>query len=192
MFQNHSFGHEPGFIRSGPKIILLLWIYNNPEKLEYTIKSLLESDIDICVKRYIYYDCSDDIAENTILNNPHYMNIENKCFTVIRGITTQSDTLKNKSYIDALNYIKYNDSGDFILTVENGVYVQTDFVNVIYSEYARLFSKYNTFCLLFIGFGANTFTRICRKTEFILFFHHYLIDYIVTRHSFLDEILCTT
>ena len=46
------------------QIILLIRSYNRPEYLQKTLSSVLLSDIDICVKRYIFDDCSND--DNTI------------------------------------------------------------------------------------------------------------------------------
>ena len=39
-------------------IILLVRSFNRPQILKMIIKSLLNSNIDKCMKRYIYDDCS--------------------------------------------------------------------------------------------------------------------------------------
>ena len=133
-------------------IVLLIRSYNRPKYLESTLKSVLSSDIDICTKRYIYDDGSNDTNTNHLLSNNDYINVKGKEFIVVKGNTNKGCTI---SYVDALNYIK-NDNNDeelLICTIDNDVVVKPNFISILMNEYTKAYNKYNTLNLLLTGFN---------------------------------------
>lgn len=177
------------------KIILLIRSYNRPKYLETTLKSVLESDIDLCYKRYIYDDASDDDKTNNILINNEYINISEKEFIVIKDEVNQGCKM---SYIKALNYIKdNNDDDDFIIcTIDNDVIVKPDFISIILKEYDNIYVHYQTYNILLTGFNPTNAhlnmmeefesyyrKETCGAVNFV--FHKNFVDFIIT-HWFED------
>lgn len=172
------------------KIILLIRSYNRPEYLETTLKSVLESDIDLCYKRYIYDDASDDDKTNNILINNDYINISKKEFIVIKDDVNHGCKM---SYIKALNYIKdNNDDDDFILcTIDNDVIVKPDFISIILKEYDNIYLQYQTYNFILTGFNPTNAhltkweefesyyrKETCGAVNFV--FHISFADFIIT------------
>jgi glycosyltransferase involved in cell wall biosynthesis len=135
------------------KIILLIRSYNRPEYLEKTLKSVLESDIELCYKRYIYDDASDDDKTNQLLINNDYINVFEKDFIVIKDNINQGCKV---SYIKALDHIKNeNDDNDDILicTIDNDVIVKPNFISIILHEYKNIYNRFQTREFLLTGFN---------------------------------------
>ena len=133
------------------KIILLVRSYNRPEYLEKTLQSLAKSDIDLCEKRYIYDDYSTNKTTRKILNDPRYVNIKNKEFSVIYN--TKNAGCKY-SYLQALHYIKmHHDDCDFICTIDNDVLVKHNFIAALTHEYKKAFQIFQHTNILFTGFN---------------------------------------
>lgn len=138
---------------NSPKIILLVRSYNRPEYLEPTLKSLLASDIDKCIKCYIYDDGSNDNTVNNILTNNDYINQENKQFTVVKN---EQNVGCKQSFINAMNYIKQNNKDfDYVLMVDNDVIVKSNFVSILCEEFMKASTKYDTKILLLTGFNCT-------------------------------------
>ena len=143
-----------------PNIILLVRSYNRLNYLQATIQSLLNSDIDICTKRYIYDDCSDNDVIN-FLKNDSSINVKNKEFNVI--FNNKNYGCKD-SYSNALSFIKQNNKDcDFICTIDNDVEVTNNFISKLFEEYKKASSLFNTNNILFTGFNpSNTHNNIIR------------------------------
>ena len=180
------------YTMNSPKIILLVRSYNRPEYLEPTLKSLLASDIDKCIKRYIYDDGSNDNTVNDILTNDEYINQENKQFTVIKN---EQNVGCHQSFTNAMNYIKQNNAElDYVLIVDNDVVVKSNFVSVLCEEFMKASAKYETKNLLFTGFNCTnahlnmiedngTYYRKQSCGAVNWFFHSSFIDFIILQWS---------
>ena len=59
--------NEP--FKNNKKVIFLMRNYNRPEYLKKTLSHLDNSDIDLCFKKIIYDDASDDKEVLKLLNN---------------------------------------------------------------------------------------------------------------------------
>jgi hypothetical protein len=134
------------------QVILLIRSYNRPEYLQTTLSSVLASDIDICVKRYIFDDCSDDFNTIQLLSNRDYIDITGKEFLVIRGETNVGC---KQSYVEALNYIKNANNEDNLLicTIDNDVVVKPNFISIIRDEYYKVCNYYKSYNVLLTGFN---------------------------------------
>ena len=170
-------------------IILLIRSHNRPEYLEQTLKSVLLSDIDICEKRYIFDDCSDNEKTNEILSNENYINVPGKEFIVFKNENNQGCKL---SYIKALDYIKIDNNNQenlLICTIDNDVIVKSNFISTILNEYQNIYNHYNSYEILLTGFNPTnahlniiedfgTFYRkqSCGGVNFI--FHIKFLDFI--------------
>jgi len=179
------------------QIILLIRSYNRPEYLEKTLSSVLSSDIDICVKRYIFDDCSDDNNVIQLLSNKDYIYVKGKEFIPLRR---KKNLGCKESYIEALNYIKkiYSESNFLICTIDNDVIVKPDFISVIKEEYYKAYEKYKTFDILLTGFNpTNAHVNMIedngsyyRKTSIggvNFIFHIKFIDFIIDNWSIGDS-----
>jgi len=171
------------------ELVLLVRSFNRPEYLKITLDSLLKSDIDKCIKRYIYDDGSRNNETLEILSNDEYINVPNKEFIVIK----ESNLGCRLSYCNALNYIKndnINNTNYYICTVDNDVIVRQNFLEDLYTNYQKAFSIFNTYNLLFTGFNPtnahqnklvdyDTFytKKTCGGVNF--FFHVEFIDFII-------------
>ena len=171
-------------------IILLVRSFNRPSYLERTLESLLQSDIDRCMKRYIYDDGSTDGNVIDILNNSKYISVINKEFIVIKGSENKGC---QQSYTDALEYIKIdnlNNKNYYICSLDNDVIVKKTFINELRKNYLRAYNIFRTHNLLLTGFNPtnahlnkitdyNTFytKRTCGGINF--FFHIDFIDFII-------------
>lgn len=147
-------------------IILLIRSYNRPEYLEKTLQSVLDADINLCVKRYIYDDGSTDERTINLLSNDHYVNVKDKEFIVIRDVNQGCQ----QSYISALNYIKNdnNISNYLICTLDNDVVVKPNFISTIIQGYFYSFIKYKTFNLLLTAFNpTNAHVSMIKDWGFI-------------------------
>ena len=178
-------------------IVLLIRSYNRPEYLEKTLESVLKSDINLCIKRYIYDDGSDNNDTISILNNEKYVNVNSKEFKVIFN---DSNVKCKQSYIDALTYLKEKHSNDcLICTIDNDVNVKSSFIQEITDKYTEAFNFYNHRKILFTGFNSSNthknnknyeenshFKDFYRKTSMggvNFIFHSSFIDEIVTSWS---------
>jgi len=179
------------------KIILLIRSYNRPEYFEKTLKSVLDADIDLCIKRYIYDDGSDDETTINLLTNNEYINVNKKEFYVIRSVNEGCKI----SYIKALEYIK-NDNTDLsnylICTIDNDIIAKPNFISILINEYINAYNKYLTFDILLTGFNPKnahvnmiedngSFYRksSCGGVNFV--FHINFIDFIISGWNlFLD------
>jgi len=135
------------------KIILLIRSYNRPEYLEQTLKSVLASDIDICIKRYIYDDCSDNEKTNEILTNENYINVNGKEMIILKGNENKGVKM---SFIEALNYINNDNNNEddlLICSIDNDVIVKTNFISTILNEYQNIYNHYNSYEILLTGFN---------------------------------------
>ena len=134
------------------KIILLLRSYERPLYLKKTLESLMKSDINLCIKRYIYDDGSKNRNVLELLKNDKLVKKKDKEFEVIR----RNNLGCKKSYIEALNYIK-NDNLDisdyFICTIDNDVIVKFDFITKLYNFYLKAFRLFKTNNILLTGFN---------------------------------------
>jgi cellulose synthase/poly-beta-1,6-N-acetylglucosamine synthase-like glycosyltransferase len=171
-------------------IVLLIRSYNRFEYLEQTLKSVLESDIDLCYKRYIYDDASDDGKVNEILMNNNYVNVPGKEFIVIKEYINLGCKF---SYIKALEFIENNNDKDDLLicTIDNDVIVKPDFISIILNEYENIFNNYKSHDVLITGFnptnahlnmiedfGSYYRKETCGGVNFI--FHIKFLDFIKT------------
>jgi len=171
-------------------IVLLIRSFNRPKYLKSTLKSILSADIDLCIKRYIYDDGSNDQEINNLLTNPEYINVKNKEFIVFKNKTNQGCKL---SYVTALNIIKYDNSNlqDFLIcTIDNDVIVKPEFITHLTNGYDNIFSKYKHNNILLTGFNpTNAHLTIiedngsfyrktsCGGVNFV--FHINFIDFII-------------
>ena len=134
------------------KIILLLRSYERPLYLKKTLESLMKSDINLCMKRYIYDDGSKNRNVLELLNDDNLVNKKDKEFEIIRGKNLGC----KKSYIEALKYIK-NDNSDscdyFICTIDNDVIVKSDFITKLYNNYEKAYNIFKTTNILLTGFN---------------------------------------
>ena len=136
-------------------IILLVRSYNRPEYLQQTLLSLLKSDINLCMKRYIYDDGSDNKDVETILNNKTNTNVKNKEFIVIKNKENRGCRL---SYTDALQYIKNDNitySNYTICTLDNDVIVKNNFISELNKYYNITLKVFNTYNILLTGFNPS-------------------------------------
>ena len=172
-------------------IILLIRSHNRPDYLEQTLKSVLQSDIDICEKRYIFDDCSDNEKTNEILSNKNYINVPGKEFIVLKNDTNQGCKL---SYIKALDYIKIDNNNQenlLICTIDNDVIVKSNFISTLLNEYQNIYNHYNSYEILLTGFNpTNSHLNIiedfgsyyrkqsCGGVNFV--FHIKFLDFIKT------------
>jgi len=86
-------------------IVLLVRSYKRSHYLEQTLASLLESDIDICSKRYIYDDGSpEDDKAIQILKDPAFIKRNNNDEQLEQVVHTYSAKLSNyvKKCADAI------------------------------------------------------------------------------------------
>lgn len=173
------------------KIILLIRSHNRPEYLEKTLKSVLESDIDLCYKRYIYDDGSDNDKTNQILINNDYINVYGKEFIVMKDDINQGCKM---SYVKALDFIKENNDNNsdlIICTIDNDVVVKPDFISIILNEYENICNHYQSKEILLTGFnptnahlnmiedfGSYYRKETCGGVNFI--FHISFLDFIKT------------
>jgi len=132
-----------------PDIILLVRSYQRPNFLRQSLESLIYSDIDLCKKRYIYDDCSEDPWTKKVLSDPKYINSTPKGFELIKGYTNVG---VKQSYVDALDYIS-SEEFDIVITVDNDIVVKPDFVNVLVSEFKKAVVKYKRLEILLTGFN---------------------------------------
>ena len=175
-------------IDSNTKIILLIRSYNRPHYLKKTLDSLLDSDIDLCYKRYIYDDGSDKETIN-ILENNNYINLKNKEFIVIKD----KNTGVKQSYLNALNFIK-NTHKDiinyYICTLDNDLIVKNNFISVLYKEYNNGFNLFKHNNILLTGYNTKTHAisknmpryNFCRKITcggINYFFKSQFLDFII-------------
>lgn len=169
------------------KIVLLVRSYNRPDYLENTLKSLLNSDIQLCSARYIYDDGSNDEQITPILTNTNYINIETKEFDVIRN--TENVGCR-QSFINAMNYIKANEDCDYICNVDNDVVVKPNFIQILLENYEKASTQYNTRNLILTGFNPvnahnncieehDTYYRKRSIGGINYFFHIEFLDFII-------------
>ena len=184
------------------KIILLVRSYNRPIYLEKTLQSLAKSDIDLCMKRYIYDDYSTNRKTITILNEPKYVNIKNKEFNVIYN--TKNAGCKY-SYLQALHYIKmHHDECDFICTIDNDVIVKHNFIAALTHEYKKAFRIFQHTNILLTGFNpTNKHNNMIKYYQSFytknmiggvnFFFHRRVLEFIYTHWKVnLDYGVCNT
>ena len=144
-------------------VVLLVRSYNRPEYLRKTLESILKSDIDLCSKRYIYDDGSNNTDTISILNDEQYINVFSKKFEVL--INEKNKGCK-QSYIDALTFIKENHSEKcLICTIDNDVIVKPNFIREIIDKYMCAFDYYNHNKILFTGFNSSN-THNKRNTKY--------------------------
>lgn len=179
-------------------IVLLIRSYNRAEYLEKTLKSILKSDINLCKKRYIYDDGSDNTETVNILNNEKYVNVNSKEFEVILN---DKNVGCKQSYINALIYLKEKHSNDcLICTLDNDVNVKSNFISEIVNKYMEAYNFYNHNKILFTGFNSSNthnkknidykensqFENFYRKTSMgavNFIFHYNFIDEIISAWS---------
>ena len=180
-------------------IVFLIRSFNRPEYLKDTLTSVLKSDIDLCFKRYIYDDGSSDPETLALLSNPLYINQPGKSFKVIQNRSNRGCRL---SYVDALNYIKSDNSDNpdieyIINTVDNDVEVKPNFIQTCIDEYYKASTYYEKDVLL-TGFNPSnahkntiesldTFYRktSCGGVHFM--FHRDLLDIIINGWKINDD-----
>ena len=134
-------------------IVLLIRSYNRPEYLKKTLESVLKSDIDLCIKRYIYDDGSDNTETINILNNEKYVNINSKEFEVIFN---DKNVGCKQSYINALTYLKEKHSNNcLICTIDNDVNIKSNFISQTVNKYMEAYIFYNHDKILFTGFNSS-------------------------------------
>ena len=135
------------------KVVLLVRSYNRPEYLRETLDSILKSDIDLCVKRYIYDDGSDNADTIDILNDEKYINVLSKEFEVIFN---DKNVGCKQSYINALIYLKEKHSNDCLInTIDNDVNVKFNFISEIVNKYMEAYNFYKHNKILFTGFNSS-------------------------------------
>ena len=175
------------------KIILLLRSYERPEYLEKTLKSLGKSDINLCIKRYIYDDGSKNKNVLDLLKNDNLVNKKDKEFKII----IEKNLGCKKSYVEALNYIK-NDNLDicdyFICTIDNDAIVSSKFIKPLFNYYCKAYEIFKTNNMLFTGFNPTNahlnkvkeydgFYRKKTAGAINFFFHIKFLDFIIKSWS---------
>lgn len=145
-------------------VVLLVRSYERPSYLRKTLESLLESDIDLCIKRYIYDDGSVNKTVLDIFNNENLINKKGKEFKIVRS----NNMGCKQSYIKALNLIK-NDNNNiedyFICTLDNDVIVKPDFISKLNYFYLKAFDIFKTNNILFTGFNPSN-THLTKIKEY--------------------------
>ena len=134
------------------KVILLLRSYERPNYLKRTLASLLKSDIDLCIKRYIYDDGSKNTNVFNIFNDNNLINKKGKEFKIIKKLNKGC----KESYIYALRYIENDNSNIsdyFICTIDNDVIVKPNFISCLYFFYNKAFELFKTNNILLTGFN---------------------------------------
>jgi hypothetical protein len=179
------------------EIVLLVRSYNRPEYLEKTLESVLKSDINLCIKRYIYDDGSNNTDTINILNNETYVNCPSKEFEVIFN---DKNVKCKKSFIDALTFLKEKHSSNcLICLIDNDVNVKYNFISQIITKYMEAYKFYNHNKILFTGFNSSNthknnknyeenreFEDFYRKTSMggvNFIFHNTFIDEIISAWS---------
>lgn len=178
-------------------IVLLIRSYNRPEYLEKTLESVLKSDIDLCIKRYIYDDGSNNAETISILNNETYIDSPLKEFEVILN---DKNVKCKQSFINALTYLKEKHSNNcLICLIDNDVNVKSNFISQMVTKYTEAQQFYNHNKIIFTGFNSsnthknnknyeenNQFEDFYRKTSMgaVNFtFHSSFIDDIISAWS---------
>lgn len=171
------------------KVILLLRSYERPTYLKHTLVSLLKSDINLCIKRYIYDDGSKNNNVLNILNNNNLINKKGKEFKIIKKINKGC----KESYISALKYIENDNSNIsdyFICTIDNDVIVKPNFILSLCFFYNKAFEVFKTNNMLLTGFNPtnahlnnikqyNGFYRKNTAGAINFFFHIKFLNFII-------------
>lgn len=181
------------------RIALLVRSYNRPHYLRETLSSLLKSDIDICVHRYIFDDCSSDPEVHAILSDLSLVSVPGKAFTIIKGSINVGC---RASYLKALQSITKD--CDYICTLDNDVLVKENLITALLQVYEDAFSIFNTHNMLVTGFNptnahktcTSTFETFYRKTTCgaVNYFFHASFQKFVYRHwkKHLDWGVCSS
>jgi len=180
------------------KVILLIRSFDRPEYLKETLESILNSDIDLCIERYIYDDNSSNLDTLNILNDKRYLDIKGKKINVI--FNKQNVGCK-QSFTDALTYIKSNHKEEcFLCTIDNDVVVKKNFIALLMENYDKAYKYYKHNNIILSGFNSSNshnkknknykenseFDTFYRKTTIgavNFFFHTKMIDEIITSWS---------
>lgn len=134
-------------------ICLIVRSYKRPEYLIQTLRSLLNSDIDICKYRFIYDDGSKQqlLLRNTtcdILKNKNLTRKPDKEFNVIFGKNNQGC---HRSFITALSLVP--EDTDYIITLDNDVIVHPKIISKLLEIFNKASQHYSTNKLLLTGFN---------------------------------------
>lgn len=165
-------------LKKHPKILFLMRSYNRPEYLDKTLKSLEKSDIDICFKKFIYDDNSDNKTKNILKK------YENKYEVIYNNVN-----YKQKSMVKFLDIIlNKNLEYDYICYVDNDVKVKSNFIETCYKTYELIKreQKLDNNKILLTGFNSNrthktinTYNKYIEKESIggvHMFFHKSLLN----------------
>ena len=142
---------------NNPKILFLMRSYNRPEYLSKTLKSLQKSDINICFKKIIYDD-----------------NSNNDTISILKKYEDKYDILYNninygqKSMVRLLDFVlKQNYKYDYICYVDNDVEVKSNFIKTCYEtfELIKKEQKLQNNKILLTGFNAHRTHKTINKYE---------------------------
>ena len=120
------------FITNKPRILFLLRSYNRPEYLERSLQSFDNSDIDLCYKKIIYDDCSDNEKTLKILDkySKKYEIIYNK---------------KNYGQKSMVRFLELIENGhkdyDLIFYFDNDTLVKPNCFNILLKTYKIIIEK---------------------------------------------------
>jgi cellulose synthase/poly-beta-1,6-N-acetylglucosamine synthase-like glycosyltransferase len=146
-----------------PIIVLLVRSFNRPSYLKTTLQSLLNSDINVCIKRYIFDDGSDCSTTKNILKDIQLVNVPHKEFQIIYG---KKNVGVRQSFLDALTFIHTNIKYDYLISVDNDIVVKPNFIYKLMQAYKDAEIRYKTQHILFTGFNpTNAHTDIIQKTD---------------------------
>ena len=131
-------------------IILVIRSYNRPNYLVKTLNSILKSDIDLCVKRIIYDDGSNNTETIRILDDKKLMSIPDKEFEVVKN---NKNVGCYKSYIDLLDYLnKYKANNTYVCIVDNDIVVKENWINQLMSIFKECKYTLKTNKIVLSGF----------------------------------------
>ena len=136
--------------KNNKKVLFLMRNYNRPEYLKNTLSHLDNSDVDICFKKIIYDDASNDKEVLKILNN----------YKKKYDIIFNSKNYKQKSMVKFLDIIKKkydNIEYDFICYLDNDAIVKKNFIkkNIEIFDQIKKEQKLSDNKILLTGFNTN-------------------------------------
>ena len=147
---------KPTFLKKMIPVHLLVRSFERPDYLERTLRSLLLSDIGMCLTRRVYDDGSTDVETMRVLSDPALVQCAGKELGVVRA----AHRGLRSSFVDALRLV-VGEAGDdaLIVMVDNDVEVKPNFVAALAGAYDAARVEYGTHDMLLTGFNPTNAHR---------------------------------
>ena len=130
-----------------PKILFLMRNYNRPEYLGPTLRSLDNSDVEMCPTRIIYDDASTNPETKKILDS-----YDSK-YQILRN----SKNYKQKSMVRLLDYVEKSDLDyQYVCYLDNDALVKPNFIEKCMETYQFILKEQNLDVSKVILTGFNT------------------------------------